>query len=437
MKHKPTIFNQAFTIVKDLWLVFLVELKLIFSDFGVMLIFFVAGIFYPIVYSFIYSTEALSEIPIAVVDLSASSESREFIREMDATKEMQVKYKCVSMEEAQELFYRQKVRGIVYFPNDYQDKLAQMEQAHISLYCDMSSFLYYKSILMAANNVYLNQLHKIEIQRYGQLGIVGEQAAQLVQATPYNEVFLYNPAGGIGSFLLPAVLILIIHQTLIFGMGMLAGAEREEKHPFRFIPKRILSKSIQRVMLGKAAAYFLIYFVISAYILGLVPKFFDFPQIGNIWDIYLLLIPFLLATIFFGITLSTFVKNRETGMVTMLFFSVILLFLSGVSWPWANIPNFWKHVAYIFPSTPAIHGYIHINTMGAELSDVHQSFTILWIQTGFYFMTALLSIIVTKYRMEEYKIHNTIVDKLSNKIEQSKEKKEQIIDEIFSSESNN
>lgn len=437
MKHERNILKQTHQIIKDLWLIFSVELKLIFSDPGVVLIFFVAGIFYPIVYSFIYDTEALTDIPVAVVDQSASSESRKFIRDLDATKEMRIEYKCATMAEAQELFYRQKVHGIVYFPSDYQEKLANMEQAHISLYCDMSSFLYYKSILMAANKVYLDNLYNIEFQRYGQLGIVGEQATQLVQATPYDEVFLFNPAGGIGSFLLPAVLILIIHQTLIFGMGMLAGAEREEKHPFRFIPKRILNNNIQRVMIGKAAAYFLIYFLISAYVLGIVPKIFNFPQIGSIWTIYQLIIPFLLATIFFGITLSTFVKNRETGLVTMLFYSIILLFLSGVSWPWSNIPAFWKYVAYILPSTPAIHGYLHINSMGAKLSVVHQPYIILWIQAGSYFITACISIIITKYRMEEFVIYNKIIERVSKHINQSAEQENQTNDELLSSVSNN
>lgn len=43
-------------------------------------------------------------------------------------------------------------------------------------------------------------------------------------------------------------------------------------------------------------------------------------------------------------------------MLVFVFTSVILLFISGVSWPEAAIPPFWKVVGYLFPSTPGIKG---------------------------------------------------------------------------------
>jgi len=50
------------------------------------------------------------------------------------------------------------------------------------------------------------------------------------------------------------------------------------------------------------------------------------------------MIPFLIATIFFSMSISIFVKNRETGLITFLFCTLILLFLAGFSWPRASMP---------------------------------------------------------------------------------------------------
>ena len=59
-------------------------------------------------------------------------------------------------------------------------------------------------------------------------------------------------------------------------------------------------------------------------------------------------------------TLSGFMTSRESPMLVLVFTSVILLFISGVSWPEAAIPPFWKVVGYLVPcysGYPGIYPY--------------------------------------------------------------------------------
>ena len=44
----------------------------------------------------------------------------------------------------------------------------------------------------------------------------------------YEDVALYNPTNGFAAFLIPAVLVLIIQQTLLLGIGLSAGTAREQ-----------------------------------------------------------------------------------------------------------------------------------------------------------------------------------------------------------------
>lgn len=76
---------------------------------------------------------------------------------------------------------------------------------------------------------------------------------------------------------------------------------------------------------------------------------------------------------FFAMTASIAIRNRETCMLLFVFTSVPLLFLSGISWPGAAMPAFWKYFSYIFPSTFGINGYVRINSMGATLNEVSSS----------------------------------------------------------------
>ncbi|GAB1373833.1 hypothetical protein MASR1M46_07140 [Bacteroidales bacterium] len=123
---------------------------------------------------------------------------------------------------------------------------------------------------------------------------------------------------GIASFLLPALLILIIHQTSFWDWDAGRYSQgREQNHSS--IPEHLHGRGPYRAVIGKAIAYFLLYIPITAYIVGFIPKFFNLPHIGEIGTLFSFMIPFLLAAIFFSMTVSVFVKNRETGLIAFLF----------------------------------------------------------------------------------------------------------------------
>ncbi len=371
--------------------IFLTELKSIFKDSGVMVIFFVAGIAYPLLYNYVYYNETLHDIPVAVVDDSGSSASREFIKKLEATKEVEV-ISCVNMDQAEALMTARDVHGIVMIPRDFNNKLVNGEQAHISTYMNMSCFMVYKAIAFAVNYVMLDEMRNIQIDNYAAKGVVGEQAEQMISALPYEEVILYNPANGFTSFFLPALLVIIIYQTLFFGTGMLGGTMREEKRHKEIYPVRGSLTDIFKIVIGKSSALVLIYSFISVYVLVLIPRIFNLPVLGSVWDVYRILLPFLIASTFFAISFSLVVKNRETGMVMFLFFSIILLFLSGFSWPFSNMPLFWRYFSYLFPSTFGVQSFIKINSMGAEFSLLKPEFWGLCIQSVVYFIVACLSV---------------------------------------------
>jgi len=241
---------------------------------------------------------------------------------------------------------------------------------------------------MASNYCTLDLSKHIQVERLNAAGVTGESAEIIASPIPYDDVTLYNGGMGFASFLMPVLLILFLHQTLFFGIGMLAGTAREENRFHLLVNQSNPHVGIYRIVFGKSLCYFLLYLFISFYTLGVIPRLYNLPHIGNPMDILTLMVPFLFATIFFSMTVSVFVRNRETGMVLFLFFSLILIFLSGISWPQANIHGFWRAFSWIFPATHGIQAYVKINTMGATIREASFEYISLWIQTGVYFLTA-------------------------------------------------
>ena len=371
---------------------FINELRRIFKDPGVTVIFIVATLAYPLIYKAIYWNEQITNVPVAVVDLSNSPQSREFLHKWNATPDIRLTHTCTSMAEAEQLLRNQKVHGIIYFPRDFERQLADpLGQAHISLYCDMSSFLYMKAIYLSCNNVMLESMRNIQIDRYENMGIGKEMAWALVQDAPYTETALFTPTGGYGSFLIPAVLVLILHQTLFFGICMLGGTAREEN----------LDQYSIRSLIGRSIAYFLIYYALAAILLGFFPRLFDIPHIGSIGDILLFIVPYLLAVIFFSLCVSVFIRNRESGLVLLISSSLIFLFMAGISWPKEMIPDAWRYLSYAIPYTWGAHGFIHMNSMGASLATTGKEYIALWILTFGYLLMAIILFKIRTYMQQK------------------------------------
>ena len=362
------------------------ELKNVQKDQGVLMFLVIVPLAYPLLYSWIYNNEVTREVPVAVVDMSHSYTSREFTRMLDASPDTKVAARCKSLEEAKERVGRGEAYGVVYFPQDFQTKLNRMEQTHVGVYCDMSLMLAYKAIFQTCTAIQGNLNSRIQIELTG--NATAREDELTTRPLDFDEVPMFNNTAGYGNFIIPGVLILIIQQTLLLGVGMAAGTARERNNYGFLVPANKHYRGVMRIVWGKALAYFMIYTVMAAYLLSAVPHMFSFISLISGSELILFALPYLLACIFFSMTLSCLMRYRENVMLLVVFSSVPLLFMSGVSWPQSNIPSFWQGVSWLFPSTFGIRGFVRMNSMGATLEDISTEYHALWIQTVVYFVLA-------------------------------------------------
>lgn len=377
--------------LKDIWTVFSIEVRRVFGDRMVLLIFFLAPILYPFIFCFLYHNENVENMSIAVVDEARSADSKRFIHKLDATPELTVAYRCSNLGEAHKLMNDHEVRSVFYFPEDFSQRLAEMRTARIVVFSDMSSFYFYKAALTGGNAVLIDEMHTIELQRYEQAGLTNEEAQIQMQPVVMENTTLFNPTGGYGSFFLPCLMILVMHQTLFLGICILTGDARENRKSLHIIPAHLRRGSIHRVTLGRSLCYLLIYVPLCILDLWFIPRWFNLPQLGNLYTILIFCLPFILATIFFGMTVGNLVvRQKISPMLCFVFFSLVLFFVTGMVWPQESMPRFWYLFSYLFPSTPGVQGYVKIASMGARLSEVRHEYMVLWIQAAVYFSASTL-----------------------------------------------
>ena len=378
--------------LRDWYGIFIHELKLIFTDAGAMVIFFVGGLLYPVLYNIVYSNGTVDSMPVAVVNLSDGAYSRRYLQKFDATRECDIYCECASMAEAEELMRQRKVHGIVYIPKDFDERLNRLEQGSISTYADMSSFLYYKDLRIASSLVMLDEMHTIQLEHYAADGFTGQEAGELVQPVLSDESVPYNKPFSYTIFFISAALMLVIQQTMFYGSSLLAGTLRERNHSFASLPNHLQGLGMGRVVLGRGAAYFAVYMVVGTIVTLLIPWIFRLPQHADWWDVMVLLVFYVVDCIFFSFTWSTLITRRETVFVLFLSVSPILLFLTGFSWPETAIPAFWRVFSYLFPSTFGCRAFINLNTAGCTLQGIAPEIRILTIQTVVYYFLACAAV---------------------------------------------
>lgn len=167
------------------------ELTNIMKDRGILIFIFFVPLFYPILYSYIYTNELVREVPVALVNDSHSELSRKFVRKMNASPDVVVYNNYNDMNEAYKALERRDVFGIIHIPASLDRDLGKGKQVNIGVYCEMSSMLYYKAILLTATNVSLEMNKDIKVKRYLP-GTTREQENIMRTPIEYEYIPYYN-----------------------------------------------------------------------------------------------------------------------------------------------------------------------------------------------------------------------------------------------------
>ena len=336
------------------------EYKAVFTDGGVLLVMVLAIFIYSTLYASAYAPEVLRNVPIGVIDECRTPTSRALIETFNSGPNTYVAYEPTSMEEAKELFFGRKIYGVVYIPSDYDRKLYGGEQANVAIYCDASYFLMYRQVFQELVTSIGRTGAMVEFQRLIAKGANIPQAQAVTQPVIYESHNLFNPYLGYGTFVMPAIIMVIIQQTMLIGIGMIGGTWREHGLYYKLCPEERRRMSSLPIVLGRGLVYAVIYALTCTYILT-----FHAPVAVALFTAL-----YVVACIAMGIAVSTLFRYRENSLMLLLWTSIPVLMLSGVSYPREGIPEWLYNLGKLLPSSHGVNGFIRIQTMGASLQEV-------------------------------------------------------------------
>ena len=202
-------------------------------------------------------------------------------------------------------------------------------------------------------------------------------------------IALFNPSKGYADYLIPVVLIVIVFQTLVMAVTMVAGRRRARGVSLlRDAKGGYLARAT--IVVGRCALHTLLYALLGLFLLGLIPRLFGLPHLAPATTLVALFVPLLLATSFFAQAFGRLFADSDAPILVITFFSVGLIFLAGISFPLALMPRGWQMAHYFLPAPPAILAFVKAEAMGAPLSAITPQIGTLWLQTVIYFLLATL-----------------------------------------------
>ena len=397
------------------------ELKTIITSFSIMVVIIAGNVFYAFFYPSPYLNDVLHKQKIAVVDEDRTQKSRDFIFNANA----QIRTEIVAnttMQTAKELLRQNEIYGILYIPQDFEKNGIKASVPKVYYIANNSYFLIYSSILEGLNSA----ASAIDFKTTQRL-FSGESSANQSADSPKNPlhpefIALFNPSVGYLNYILAAILVFILHQTMVIASGILCGTQIQQYEQYylnKVFPQDSpmnLSQKMQNIsqkipfiahnerekitqdktpkkaknpnddlyflhikspillIFARVSAFIVIYFPLFLFYFGFIYDYYNLTTFATCINLILFGLVFVVATASFGVFLGFLFSRREFVPQVTLVMSMPLLFGLGVIFPSESIPSAIKIFMDFVPITPSVSGFLKLNQMGADFGDVWGEF---------------------------------------------------------------
>ncbi|MZI94054.1 ABC transporter permease [Vibrio sp. CAIM 722] len=354
-------------MIKPLWW----EIRALFTNSVVLLTVFGGVFFYSFLYPLPYQHQTPREQKIAVVNLDKSQASYQLERMIDATPQLHIVQRLNALKEAQQSFLDHNIAGYLVIPEHFYRDLVLGTQPTLAFAGDASYFLVYGTVVEGLTTAAGTLSAKAKITRLLSSGESIESATREYAPSKINLKPTFNTRMGYVDYVVPAVFVLILQQTMIMASGLIGGTQKHQHGYWNQL-------SVGKVMVVRLVVLVAVYYVLSMYYFGGSFSFHGINRVASTSALVTLLLPFLITSCLIGIFLGAWTPHREYVTLVVLVSSMPLVFSAGFIWPLESMPKALVWLADCFPSTPAIQGFLALNQMGATWQQIAPQWTLLW-----------------------------------------------------------
>ncbi len=158
----------------------------------------------------------------------------------------------------------------------------------------------------------------------------------------------YNPSAITQYNIVPGLLGTVLTMTFVMVASMALTREREQGTMETLLSTPVLPLE---VIIGKATPFIIVGYIQVLIVVFLATMFFRVPMIGNPLLLFILVLPFILANLSVGMTISTLAKTQLEASQISIFFFLPSMLLSGFAFPFKGMPAWAQWIGNLLPLT--------------------------------------------------------------------------------------
>ncbi|MCA9014669.1 MAG: ABC transporter ATP-binding protein/permease [Planctomycetaceae bacterium] len=370
-EKEPVKQKRALTragLMAGFWAILVKEFSHVRREPATLLFVFAVPVLQTIIFGFAIDTQ-IENIPTVIYDLDGRSSARELRDAFANTRTFQIIERVFDEDAFHYALQSGRAKVGVIIPPDYSDRLLRGEQVSVQVLIDGSDSQVATTALNASNLLGLNLSTNMAKQFAETLPMVLARDAQGAAALPIEvrPRLLYNPDLESSHFFVPGLVGIILQLVTLFLTSFAIVRERELGTLEQLFVTPV-SKS--GLMLGKLVPYALIGFVETLIVLTVMVFFFGVPIHGNLWELLVLSLLFLVCGLGLGMLVSTIARTQLQAVQFAFLIMLPSVLLSGFMFPRSQMPLPIYLFTFIIPVTYFLEILRGIVLRGADITDL-------------------------------------------------------------------
>ena len=289
-----------------------------------------------LLFGFAIRTE-VRHLPTVVLDESRTMESRAFVDAIRNTGNFDIVGPVADRDALRRRIERGDAKAAIVIPPDYQTDIKRRRTAQTQVIVDAADPLASSAAISGA-----------ALAGQARSAALTPASARRDQPIDVRVRPWYNPGLESSIYIVPGVIGLLLTLTMLMITAMALVRERERGTLEQLIVTPISKPGL---MVGKVLPFALVGYVQVTVILLLGRFVFDVPIRGSLVLLYLITLPFMIASLSLGLFVSTVVRSQVQAMQLSFVFVLPTVLLSGFMFPREAMPAFAQWLGAAFPIT--------------------------------------------------------------------------------------
>lgn len=302
------------------------------------------------------------DVSTVVLDLAQTQESRQLIRSFENTHDFQVVGQVYNDEQLSREIIAGRANVGIKIPEDYSRQISAGQTAQLLVVVDGSQSSVASEAVSVGNALALRESLR---------QVLGNRPLP-VEARPQ---ILFNPDTRSANYFIPGLLVVMCQMMAVMLTSNSIVREKENGTIEQLFMTPVRAEEL---IIGKLIPYLVLTILEFCLITLLMVTIFWVPIHGSFFTLLGLGLPFIIGMLGLGLWISTKAATRDASMQLSMGTVIPSIFLSGYVFPVESMPEAFKTLAFLIPTTWMIDASRGVILRGAGWVDLQQHAVILW-----------------------------------------------------------